>query len=45
MPANMINADTGGTLYVSGKSIAIVAIGPIPGRTPISVPTMQPIKQ
>src|SRR5258708_12751528 len=45
MPASMMRADTGGSTNVAGKSIAIVAIGPIPGSTPISVPRMQPMKQ
>src|SRR5574340_67428 len=39
----MINADTGGRTYVTGSSMAIVAIGPMPGRTPMSVPMKQPI--
>jgi hypothetical protein len=30
---------------VSGKSIATAATGPMPGRTPISVPTSTPMKQ
>ena len=30
---------------VNGRRIAMVAIGPIPGRTPIRVPSMQPTKQ
>jgi len=30
---------------VAGSSIAMVATGPIPGRTPISVPRTQPIRQ
>src|SRR4051812_3168000 len=45
MPASMISADTGGTLNVIGSSMAIVASGPIPGSTPISVPRKQPMKQ
>ena len=45
MPANMINAAIGETLKVIGISIAIVASGPMPGRTPISVPSRQPRKQ
>src|SRR5215218_1946972 len=44
MPASMISAPTGSKPYVTGKSIAIVAIGPTPGSTPINVPTMQPRK-
>ena len=45
MPASMMSAATGDTLYVSGSSIEIVVSGPIPGRTPISVPTSTPMKQ
>src|SRR5512145_2494282 len=41
----MIRAATGGTLKVIGSSIAIVASGPIPGSTPISVPRNTPMKQ
>src|SRR6185436_17913976 len=41
----MISAATGGTLKVIGSSIAIVASGPMPGSTPISVPRKQPMKQ
>src|SRR4029450_2380820 len=43
MPASMISADTGCSAYVVGSSIAIVATGPMPGSTPISVPSMQPM--
>src|SRR4051794_40167769 len=42
MPASMISAAVGGRWKVIGSSMAIVATGPMPGRTPISVPTMQP---
>src|SRR6478736_2968598 len=45
MPASMIGAAVGSSPKVSGSRIAMVAIGPIPGRTPISVPSMQPAKQ
>src|SRR4051812_42885523 len=45
MPASMIRAEVGGTLKVIGSSIAMVASGPIPGSTPISVPRKQPMKQ
>ena len=41
----MMSADTGGTLKVIGSSMAIVASGPMPGSTPISVPRKQPTKQ
>ena len=40
-----MRAAIGGRAYVAGNSIAIVAIGPKPGRTPIKVPSTQPIKQ
>src|SRR5690242_577836 len=43
MPASMISADTGCNAYVVGSSIAIVATGPMPGSTPISVPSSAPI--
>src|SRR5215467_4233699 len=45
MPASMMSAGTGGSVKVIGSSIAIVADGPIPGSTPISVPTSTPMKQ
>src|SRR6476620_11828811 len=45
MPASMISAPTGGRPKVIGSSIAIVASGPMPGSTPISVPTSAPIRQ
>src|SRR6185503_16083478 len=45
MPASMISAEVGGTLKVIGSSMAIVASGPMPGSTPISVPRKQPTKQ
>src|ERR1043166_1329498 len=41
----MISAATGGRLKVIGSSIAMVATGPIPGNTPISVPSITPMKQ
>src|SRR3954452_3137167 len=43
MPASMISADTGFRLKVIGSSIAMVATGPTPGSTPISVPSRTPI--
>src|SRR4030095_2522419 len=43
MPASMISAATGCNAYVVGSSIAIVATGPIPGSTPISVPSITPM--
>src|SRR4030081_256034 len=42
MPANMISDAVGGRWKVIGSSMAMVATGPMPGSTPISVPTMQP---
>src|SRR5438093_297165 len=43
MPASMMSADTGCSAYVVGNSIAIVATGPMPGSTPINVPSSAPI--
>src|SRR5258708_2213228 len=45
MPASMMSAETGGSTKVAGSSIAMVAIGPMPGSTPISVPSRHPIRQ
>ena len=39
----MIRAPTGGSPKVIGSSIAIVATDPMPGSTPIRVPTSAPI--
>src|SRR5205807_6250479 len=44
MPASMMRPDTGSRWKVSGSSIAIVAIGPMPGSTPINVPINAPIR-
>src|SRR3954470_9549930 len=44
MPASMISAATGLRLKVIGSSMAMVATGPMPGSTPISVPSRQPMK-
>src|SRR5882757_8443362 len=44
MPASMISAPTGGRPKVIGSSIATVAMVPIPGSTPTSVPTSAPIR-
>src|ERR1700687_6374282 len=44
MPASMISAPTGGRPKVIGSSIATVAMVPIPGKTPTSVPTSAPIR-
>src|SRR5438270_11645618 len=40
----MISAPTGGRPNVIGSSIAMVASGPMPGSTPIRVPTSAPIR-
>jgi hypothetical protein len=46
MPASMISAEVGSPIWkVIGRSMAIVAVGPMPGRTPISVPSSTPMKQ
>src|SRR5450631_340809 len=42
MPANMMRDAVGGRWKVIGSSMAMVATGPMPGSTPISVPTMRP---
>src|ERR1700694_4790971 len=44
MPASMIRAPTGGKPKVMGSSIATVAMVPMPGSTPTSVPTSAPIR-
>src|SRR5215471_20945081 len=44
MPASMMIAPAGFMLKVSGKSIAIVAGGPSPGRMPTTVPRNTPTK-
>ncbi len=38
-----MSAETGCSAYVVGSSIAMVATGPMPGSTPISVPSSVPI--
>ena len=38
----MMSAGVASSAYVEGSSMAIVATGPMPGSTPISVPSMQP---
>src|ERR671931_332358 len=40
----MINAPTGESQKVTGRIIAMVVSGPIPGSTPIAVPITQPSK-
>ena len=44
MPESMISAETGGSVKVSGNSMAMVASGPSPGSTPTAVPSRQPTK-
>src|SRR5690242_5475180 len=44
MPASMMSAPAGSMRKVSGRSIAIVAGGPSPGRTPTTVPRNTPTK-
>src|SRR5438552_14176077 len=44
MPASMISEAVGGRWKVMGSSMAMVATGPMPGSTPISGPSMQPIR-
>jgi hypothetical protein len=41
----MISDDIGGNANVRGSSMAMVAVGPRPGNTPIRVPRKTPIKQ
>ena len=45
MPASMIRAEIGGKTNVIGRSMAMVAVGPSPGNTPIKVPRKTPMKQ
>src|SRR3569833_2259366 len=45
MPASMISEETGSSWKVIGSSMAIVAVAPMPGRTPISVPRRTPMRQ
>ncbi len=45
MPASMMSADSGGNAKVAGNNIAMVATGPMPGNTPIKVPSKTPRKQ
>lgn len=40
----MINAPVGSTLAVMGSSKATVSAGPMPGNTPMAVPSRQPMK-
>jgi hypothetical protein len=41
----MIMAETGLVPKVPGNNIAIAPVGPMPGKTPMSVPIRTPIKQ
>src|SRR6218665_1588102 len=45
MPASMISEVAGGRWKVMGSSMAMVATAPMPGSTPISVPSSTPTKQ
>jgi hypothetical protein len=45
MPASMIIAVSGSMPKVMGSSSAMVGIGPMPGSTPIRVPSRQPSRQ
>ena len=44
MAASIMIAGVGGRTVVKGRSMAIPAAGPIPGRTPTNVPRMEPIR-
>jgi len=43
MPASMMSEASGSSPNVIGSSMAIAGIGPMPGSTPIKVPSRQPI--
>jgi len=43
--ASMMMAETGGRVKVKGRRSATLPAGPIPGRTPMSVPIKTPAKQ
>jgi len=45
MPASRINADSGCRVNEIGSSMATVVTGPIPGSTPMMVPSRTPMKQ
>jgi hypothetical protein len=45
MPASMMSEVTGSAWNVSGRSMAMVAVGPMPGRQPTIVPSSTPTKQ
>src|SRR5688572_12444553 len=42
MPAKMIRAAVGSSVYVNGSSNATVIAGPMPGSTPTAVPSVTP---
>src|SRR5690606_37259034 len=42
---SMISAGNGSSAKVIGRSSAMVAVAPMPGRTPIIVPRMAPVRQ
>jgi hypothetical protein len=44
MAASMMIAGVGSSTNVTGIKIAVAAEGPMPGRTPISVPSRQPTR-
>src|SRR5262245_34537585 len=44
MPASMMSEESGSSPKVIGSSMAMVGIGPMPGSTPISVPSRQPMR-
>src|SRR5687767_8930282 len=45
MPASMISDVTGSKPKVIGRSMAMVAVGPMPGSTPTAVPRATPRRQ
>jgi hypothetical protein len=45
MPASMISAASGCSVNEIGSSMATVVTGPIPGSTPMTVPSRTPMKQ
>jgi hypothetical protein len=45
MPASMMSAEVGSSEKVIGSSMAMVADEPMPGSTPIKVPSSTPIRQ
>src|ERR671916_1492416 len=45
MPANRMNAPVGSNAYVTGSSSATAIAGPMPGSTPMAVPSSTPIAE